>query len=103
MVSKRVVSADVPPEREPERGYVRQNHPFTKPPFYLPVKEGLLSGNSNTGPLKLNEITDPTNLSGPKYASQKRNGLKTQFSIRHFRAGIRRSTRFETPIRPAIR
>ena len=39
-------------------------------------------------------------LSGPKYASQKRSGLKTQFSIRHFRAGIRRSTRFETRIRP---
>ena len=37
MVSKRVVLADVPPERKPERGYVRQNHPFTKPPFYLPV------------------------------------------------------------------
>ena len=29
--------ADVPPERKPERGYVRQNHPFTKPPFYLPM------------------------------------------------------------------
>ena len=38
VVSKRVVSADVPPERKPERGYVRQNHPFTKPPFYLPVR-----------------------------------------------------------------
>ena len=38
MVSKRVASADVPPERKPERGYVRQNHPFTKLPFYLPVK-----------------------------------------------------------------
>ena len=37
VVSKRVVLADVPPERKPERGYVRQNHPFTKPPFYLPV------------------------------------------------------------------
>ena len=37
VVSKRVVSADVPPERKPERGYVRQNHPFTKPPFCLPV------------------------------------------------------------------
>ena len=37
VVSKRVVSADVPPERKPERGYVRQNHPFMKPPFYLPV------------------------------------------------------------------
>ena len=36
-VSKRVVRSDVPPERKPERGYVRQNHPFTKPPFYLPV------------------------------------------------------------------
>ena len=35
VVSKRVVLADVPPERKPERGYVRQNHPFTKPPFYL--------------------------------------------------------------------
>ena len=40
VVSKRVVSADVPPERKPERGYVRQNHPFTKPPFYLLVKIG---------------------------------------------------------------
>ena len=37
VVSKRVVSTDVPPERKPERGYVRQDHPFTKPPFYLPV------------------------------------------------------------------
>ena len=37
VVSKRVVSADVPPERKPERGYIRQNRPFTKPPFYLPV------------------------------------------------------------------
>ena len=37
-VSKRVVLADVPPERKPERGYVRQNHPFTKPTFYLPVR-----------------------------------------------------------------
>ena len=37
VVSKRVVSADVPPERKPERGYVRQNHPFTKPPSYLPL------------------------------------------------------------------
>ena len=34
VVSKRVVSADVPQERKPERGYVRQNHPFTKPPFF---------------------------------------------------------------------
>ena len=37
VVSKRVVLADVPPERKPERGYVRQDHPFTKPPFYLPM------------------------------------------------------------------
>ena len=37
VVSKRVVLADVPPERKLERGYIRQNHPFTKPPFYLPV------------------------------------------------------------------
>ena len=51
VVSKRVVLADVPPERKPERGYVRmfprngnrnegtfgKNHPFAKPPFYLPV------------------------------------------------------------------
>ena len=58
----------------------------------------------------------PHELTGPKYASQKRSGLKTQFSIRHFRAGIRRSTRFEnadltrnalassidTQLRPAI-
>ena len=39
VVSKRVVLADVPPERKPERGHVRQNHPFTKPPFYLPVTQ----------------------------------------------------------------
>ena len=33
VVSKRVVLADVPPERKPERGYVRQNHPFRNRPF----------------------------------------------------------------------
>ena len=27
------VRSDVPPERKPERGYIHQNHPFTKPPF----------------------------------------------------------------------
>ena len=37
VVSKRVVSADVPPERKPERGYVRQNHPFGNRPFISPV------------------------------------------------------------------
>ena len=26
-----------PRNEKPERGYLRQNHPFTKPPFYLPV------------------------------------------------------------------
>ena len=63
-VSKRVVLADVPPERKPERGYIQKfprnenpergyvacspgtktgtgvrspKHPFMKPPFYLPV------------------------------------------------------------------
>ena len=30
-----MVLANVPSERKPERGYVRQNHPFRKPPFYL--------------------------------------------------------------------
>ena len=29
--------AHVPPERKPERGYICQNHPFTKPPFCLPA------------------------------------------------------------------
>ena len=29
----------VTPERKPERGYIRQNHPFTKPPFCLPLTE----------------------------------------------------------------
>ena len=38
VVSKRVVLADVPPERNPERGYIRQNHPFTKPPFCVPLR-----------------------------------------------------------------
>ena len=33
VVSKRVVLADVPPERKSERGYVRQNHPFGNRPF----------------------------------------------------------------------
>ena len=33
VVSKRVVLADVPPERKPERGYVRQNRPFGNRPF----------------------------------------------------------------------
>ena len=32
------VRSNVPLERKPERGYVRQNHPFTKPPSYLPVR-----------------------------------------------------------------
>ena len=68
VVSKRVVLADVPPERKlergyirmfpwnedrnegmfacspelkPERGHVRQNHPFTKPPFYLVKLHGV--------------------------------------------------------------
>ena len=31
------VGSHVPPERKLERGYIRQNHPFAKPPFYLPV------------------------------------------------------------------
>ena len=26
------------PGTKPERGYVPQSHPFTKPPFYLPVR-----------------------------------------------------------------
>ena len=33
--SKRVVLADVPPERKPERGHIRQNHPSTKPTLCL--------------------------------------------------------------------
>ena len=31
------VRLHVTPERPPERGHIRQNHPFTKPPFCLPV------------------------------------------------------------------
>ena len=31
------VHADVPPERKLERGYIRQNYPFTNPPFCLPM------------------------------------------------------------------
>ena len=27
------VRSHVPPERKPERGHIRQNHPFTNPPF----------------------------------------------------------------------
>ena len=29
---------DNPGPQKPEREYIRQNRPFTKPPFYLPVK-----------------------------------------------------------------
>ena len=49
----------VAPERKPERGHVRQNHPFTKPPFYLPVIFGVLwncTRASNRG-IKLVETT----------------------------------------------
>ena len=31
------VRSHVPSERKPERGYIRQNHPFTKPPSCLPM------------------------------------------------------------------
>ena len=34
------VRLHAPPERKPELGYIRKNHPFTKPPFCLPVKVG---------------------------------------------------------------
>ena len=34
------VRSHVHPERKPERGYTRQDHPFTKPPFYLPASHG---------------------------------------------------------------
>ena len=34
------VRSHVPSERKSERGHIRQNHPFTKPPFCLPVKLG---------------------------------------------------------------
>ena len=36
------VRSHVPPGRKPERGHIRQNHPFTKPPFCLPVRSGRL-------------------------------------------------------------
>ena len=32
------VRSHVAPERKLERGCIRQNHPFTKPPFYLPPR-----------------------------------------------------------------
>ena len=32
------VRSHVTPERKPERAYVRQNHPYTKPPLDLPVR-----------------------------------------------------------------
>ena len=32
------VRSHAPPERKRERGHIRQNHPFKKPPFHLPVK-----------------------------------------------------------------
>ena len=31
------VRSHVPPELKPERGYIRENHPFTKPPVCLPM------------------------------------------------------------------
>ena len=47
-----MVRSDVPPERKPERGHIRQNHPFTKPPFYLPVKDGQFSMPATVNQLK---------------------------------------------------
>ena len=44
------VRSHVPPERKPERGYVRQNHPFAKPPFYLPVNCTKVRGVENRCP-----------------------------------------------------
>ena len=35
-------------ERKPERGYICQNHPFTKPPFCLPVKKVAFSKLGST-------------------------------------------------------
>ena len=51
------VRSHVPPERKPERGHIRQNHPFTKPPFHLPViranflltRENFKKGNLKKG------------------------------------------------------
>ena len=31
------VRSHVPPKRKPERGYIQHNHPFTTPPFCLPM------------------------------------------------------------------
>ena len=69
----------------------------------LPKTDRATRGCRNYTHTNRSTLCDYFMLSGPKYASQKRSGLKTQFSIRHFRAGIRRSTRFETRTRPAIR
>ena len=41
------VRSHVLPERKPERGYIRQNHPFTKPPFYLPLKKLQIGGRQS--------------------------------------------------------
>ena len=35
------------PERKPERGYIRQSHPFMKPPFCLPVIFEAISSNAS--------------------------------------------------------
>ena len=48
------VRSHVPPERKAERGYIRQNHPFTKAPFYLPVNFSW----------ELNLLLDPQKLLG---------------------------------------
>ena len=42
------VRSHVPPERKPERGHVCHNHPFAKPPFYLPVN---LNGPDRQSPI----------------------------------------------------
>ena len=46
VVSKRVVSADVPPERKPERGYVRQTTLLRNRPF---ISQWFLSLDKNSG------------------------------------------------------
>ena len=56
-----------PPERKPERGYVRQNHPFTKPPFYLTLLKHqlLLICGPRVGTRGLEPLPGPSGKTGP--------------------------------------
>ena len=73
------VRSHVPLERKPEREHIRQNHPFTKPTFYLPMKENLHLREGNPWRFQLGGV--PTFSGMVRIVSQTLSGL---FLVRAF-------------------